>query len=114
MYHYEAEVVGVYDGDTITVDVDLGFGVWARGQKIRLAGIDAPELKGETREAGKRSRDALLVLFAQSKNRITLRTVMDRKEKYGRWLGYVQLADDTATPVNDWMVLNGHAKPWQN
>ena len=40
MYEYKAQVVSVYDGDTLTVDIDLGFEVWLRKQKIRLAGID--------------------------------------------------------------------------
>jgi len=40
MYTYEALVTGVYDGDTITVDMDLGFGVAFRKQKIRLANIN--------------------------------------------------------------------------
>lgn len=44
MYEYKAQVVSVYDGDTLTVDIDLGFEVWLRKQKIRLAGIDTPEI----------------------------------------------------------------------
>lgn len=40
LYHYRAEVVDVYDGDTVTVDLDLGFHVWVRSEKIRLAYID--------------------------------------------------------------------------
>ena len=44
MYEYKAQVVSVYDGETLTVDIDLGFEVWLRKQKIRLAGIDTPEI----------------------------------------------------------------------
>jgi micrococcal nuclease len=43
MYHYKAKLVRVIDGDTIDVDIDLGFDVWLKRQRIRLAGIDAPE-----------------------------------------------------------------------
>lgn len=44
MYEYWAKVVSVHDGDTITVDIDLGFNTWLRGQRLRLAGISALEL----------------------------------------------------------------------
>ena len=46
MYEYRAKVRGVYDADTITVDIDLGFGIIYTGQKLRLLGIDAPEVRG--------------------------------------------------------------------
>lgn len=59
LYHYRALVTEVYDGDTVTVDLDLGFHVWKRGEKIRLADIDAPELQGETKVEGKAAGDFL-------------------------------------------------------
>ena len=43
MYEYKCMVVKVVDGDTVDVDIDLGFGVWMRNQRIRMYGIDAPE-----------------------------------------------------------------------
>ena len=43
MYEYKCKLVKVVDGDTIDVDIDLGFGVWMRNQRIRLYGIDTPE-----------------------------------------------------------------------
>lgn len=43
MYEYDVVVVHVVDGDTVDVDIDLGFGVWLRDQRIRLYGIDTPE-----------------------------------------------------------------------
>ena len=57
LYTYKAIVSDVYDGDSCTVDIDLGFGIWARGVKLRLANIDTPELRGENREQGKQVRD---------------------------------------------------------
>ena len=59
LYHYRAVVTDVYDGDTVTVDVDLGFHVWVHGEKIRLAHIDAPERKGATKAEGLASGDFL-------------------------------------------------------
>ena len=43
MYEYKCKVVRVVDGDTVDVDIDLGFGVWMRKQRIRMYGIDTPE-----------------------------------------------------------------------
>ena len=43
MYEYKCKMVKVIDGDTIDVDIDLGFGVWMQKQRIRLYGIDTPE-----------------------------------------------------------------------
>ena len=43
MYEYKCKMVRVVDGDTVDVDIDLGFGVWMRKQRIRMYGIDTPE-----------------------------------------------------------------------
>ena len=43
MYEYKCNLVKVVDGDTIDVDIDLGFGVWMQNQRIRMYGIDTPE-----------------------------------------------------------------------
>ncbi len=43
MYEYKCKVVHIVDGDTVDIDIDLGFGVWLRDQRVRLYGIDTPE-----------------------------------------------------------------------
>ena len=43
MYEYKCKVVKVVDGDTVDVDIDLGFGVWLRKERVRIMGIDTPE-----------------------------------------------------------------------
>ena len=43
MYEYSCKIVKVIDGDTADVDIDLGFGVWLKKQRIRFYGIDTPE-----------------------------------------------------------------------
>ena len=43
MYEYRIKVVRVIDGDTVDVDIDLGFGVWMHKERVRLYGIDTPE-----------------------------------------------------------------------
>ena len=42
MYEYRVKVVKIIDGDTVDVDIDLGFGVWLKKERIRLFGIDTP------------------------------------------------------------------------
>jgi micrococcal nuclease len=104
MYEYRAQVISVYDGDTLRADIDLGFGVTMSNQSIRLRGIDAPEIRGESREAGLASRDYLRALIEGMV--VTLKTHRDSKGKYGRWLGDVYLGD---LYINDHMVLAKHA-----
>lgn len=104
MYHYKAFVREVYDGDTITVDIDLGLDVWKCHEKIRLFGINTPELSGEDRIAGLAARDYLRSRIIDRE--ITLRTVRDKKGKYGRYLGVIILDD---VNINDELVEKGHA-----
>ena len=50
MYEYNCKIVKVVDGDTVDVDIDLGFGVWMRNERVRLYGIDAPESRTSDKE----------------------------------------------------------------
>ena len=43
VYEYSCKIVRVVDGDTVDVDIDLGFGVWMHKERVRLHGIDTPE-----------------------------------------------------------------------
>ena len=43
MYEYKCKILKVVDGDTVDVDIDLGFGCWLRGERVRVMGIDTPE-----------------------------------------------------------------------
>ena len=110
-YIYRATIVSVYDGDTITVDLDLGFGVWMHKQKIRLFGINTPEVRGKEREVGLVSRDALRAMLPQGSG-IVLKTKRDKKGKYGRWLGeiYYETQDGSLACANEVLVARGLAK----
>jgi len=107
MYEYRAYVRRIYDGDTITVDIDLGFDIILHKQKIRLTKINAPEMRGPQRPDGIKSRDALRQKIGNKW--VVLKTVQDKKGKYGRWLREIW-ADDAC--VNDWMLSEGHAKEY--
>jgi micrococcal nuclease len=113
-YEYPATVTDAHDGDTVTVDLDLGLGVWLRGQKIRLYGLDTPELGTE---AGARSKTALVTLLADRD--VIVESIADKKDKYGRWLGRLWIkgtggwcATDAWCNVNEWLLTNKYAKPY--
>lgn len=108
-YLYRAEVTNIVDGDTIDVDIDLGFYIWIRNQRIRLVGIDAPEKRGETRDKGEES-SAFLENLIDGKS-IILRTLKgrddsDRNDSFGRWLGVIYLDGKN---INQAMIEAGHA-----
>lgn len=108
MYEYRAYVSRVYDGDTITVDIDLGFGIVIKSQKIRLVRINAPEIRGDERQTGLVSRDALRDKIGNKW--VTIKTSKDKKGKYGRWLGEVWIEN---VCVNDWLISEGLAEVYK-
>lgn len=107
MYTYTAFVTGVHDGDTITVNIDLGFGILLTNQHIRLIGINAPELKGKTKQEAIKSRDRLKELVLEKE--IKIETIKDKKEKYGRMLGKIWVND---VLINDLLLTEGLAVPF--
>ena len=114
-YTYNVEVVSVYDGDTIRVNIDLGFGhVWkgsdGKGVKIRLYGINTPEVRGVERPEGLKSKQYLIDLI-EGKS-VVLKTIKDKTGKYGRYLGelYIQNDDSEWKNVNETLVKEGYAK----
>jgi len=91
LYTYNARCTQVYDGDSITVDIDLGFNHWMLNQKIRLFGINTPEVRGSERPSGLIARDRLRGLIEGRD--IILASHRDRAGKYGRWLGTIYIDD---------------------
>ena len=104
LYHYRAVITEVYDGDTVTADVDLGFSVWVRGKRLRLARIDTSEVRGDEKEAGLAARDFLRELILEKP--IIVHTIRDRKGKFGRYIAELWLDGEN---VNDRLVVEGHA-----
>ena len=92
LYNYRAVVTGVYDGDSITIDIDLGFNNWMKNQKVRLLGINTPEIRGEERPDGLVARDRLRELILDKE--IIITSYKDKSGKYGRWLATVFLKQD--------------------
>ena len=109
LYYYRARVKSVYDGDTCTVDIDLGLRVWLKGEKLRLYGINAPELRGSERPEGLKSRDYLRSLIDGQDIRIE--THRDKRGKYGRYLAsiFIQQNSGNWLNVNEELVQKGFA-----
>ncbi len=99
IYNYRGLVTKVYDGDTITVDIDLGFQVSVKKQKIRLYRINAPEVTKKEKKKGIVTRDWLRKKILNKE--VLLITYKDKKGKYGRWLADVWF-DDVC--INDELV----------
>ena len=108
LYTYKAIVTDVYDGDTITVLVDLGFHTKVQ-LRIRLYGINTPELRGASREAGLLARDRVNKLVLGKE--VILKTFKDKQEKYGRWLANVYLPGSEQS-VNELLVEEKLAIPF--
>ena len=63
LYTYKARCTSVYDGDSVTLDIELGFNIVMHNQKIRLLGINTPEVRGSDRLDGLIARDRLRELI---------------------------------------------------
>lgn len=105
MWHYYATLVRVVDGDTVDLDVDLGFHIKIR-ERFRLTGIDAPEPRGATRVEGRAATAALKRLLEGRQITVT----SEKQGSFRRWLGSL-MADDI--DVSAWLVGQGHAE-WRD
>lgn len=106
MYNYKAKIIGVYDGDTVTALVDLGF-LHFQEMKLRLYGIDTPEMRGPEKVEGKVVRDILREMILDKE--VEIHSYKDKQGKYGRYLANIIL---DGLDINQWLVDNGHAKPY--
>ena len=96
MYDYRCKIVRVIDGDSILVDIDLGFDTWRCGESIRLFGVDCPECRSRNpkeKAAGLAAKDFVKGLLHDG-GTYTLTT--KEKGKFGRYLGVIKLEDGTS------------------
>jgi len=112
MYEYKATVVKVVDADTLDVRVDLGFKI-SQEMRIRLARIDAWEVRGEEREKGLEATQFVIDLFDNlGEDYIVIRTQKDKTGKYGRYLAEVIVMNSDGSEkfnLNERLVKEGHA-----
>ena len=105
-FTYRAKFRSNWDGDTVRLDIDLGFGSWIHNQSVRLLDIDAPALRGETLEEARESKEFLQGLLENAEDIVIQTRKSEDDDKYGRWLAYIW-ADGTL--VNQEMIDEGHA-----
>lgn len=107
MHTYKCKMVRVVDGDTVDVDIDLGFGIWLRKQRIRMYGIDTPESRTSDpiEKVYGKAATAYLVNWTNAGG-LTLKTHKDGKGKYGRILGELWYGD---VNINIKMIEEHHA-----
>ena len=107
MYEYSSKIVRVVDGDTVDVDIDLGFGVWMHKQRIRMYGIDTPESRTrdlEEKKFGLMAKEIVKKWVPEGSTQ-TLITRKDKSGKYGRILGSFKIVfEEEETTLNEWMV----------
>lgn len=106
---FPAKVVKVLDGDTLCVELDVPGQLLPRIEYIRLAAIDAPEMRGPTPLAAAWSRDALARLV--SRQVVTIHPTRIWRDPYSRIIARVRTHD---TDVGAWLVQHGFAKRRQN
>ncbi len=110
MYRYRVYITRVVDGDTVDVDVDLGFSTVLKKQRVRMMAIDTPESRTRDLEEkfyGKQSKYFLEGLLKDQK----IQLVSHDKGKFGRILGELFI-DGLETSVNQTMINNNHAVPY--
>jgi micrococcal nuclease len=111
LFEYRVQqVIKVVDGDTIDVDIDLGFSI-SYSQRLRLAGIDTPESRTTDKlekSLGIESKDYLKSKFKDAKDIVVRTEKPDSSEKYGRILGWIYVNGDSKS-LNEQMIEDGYA-----
>ena len=112
MYEYNCKVVRVIDGDTVDVDIDLGFDVWLTKQRIRLFGVDTPESR--TRDMVEKKFGIMAKNFVKGRLPVAsmqiLRTRLDdSRGKFGRILGEFVMEDTT---LNQLLIITNNGVPY--
>ena len=111
MFEYRANILKILDGDTVDVDIDLGFGIWLRNERVRIMGIDTPE----SRTSDKTEKIFGLAAKEHLKNLLGKKAILktevingeDAKGKFGRILGDFITSD--GRKCGEILIEKGHA-----
>lgn len=114
MYTYNATIDRVVDGDTVDLNIDLGFDVWVK-KRVRLHHVDTPEKR--TRDLlekvfGYVASDFVSIALHKAKKMIIKTTIDGSTDKYGRVLGEIW-CDDDATSINDQLIEKRYAVKYE-
>jgi micrococcal nuclease len=111
MYEYRVKkVLNVVDGDTVDVDIDLGFDI-SFTSRVRLAGIDTPESRTKDKfekSLGIEAKDYLKAGIKDAQEIVIKTEKPDSSEKYGRILGWIYVDGQTKS-INEKMIEDGYA-----
>ena len=111
MYDYRVKkLLNVVDGDTIDVDIDLGFDI-SLSKRVRMAGIDTPESRTSDKfekSLGLEAKEYLKKHLKDAKEILIKTELPDSSEKYGRILGWVYVDGGTKS-INETMIEDGYA-----
>ena len=114
MYEYKCNIIKVVDGDTVDVDIDLGFGIWIKDERVRIMGIDTPESRTRDKTekkfglASKAKLKSLLGKTGVLKTQVN-KNGEDMKGKFGRILGDFQVGAKMVTEI---LCEEGYAVPY--
>ena len=95
MYEYRCKILRIVDGDTVDVDIDLGFGVWMHRERVRIMGIDTPESRTRyltEKKFGLAAKEFVRFLMPVGSSQIII-THKDKTGKFGRILGDFKIWD---------------------
>ena len=116
---YDVVLIKCVDGDTVDVDIDLGFGVWLKDERVRIMGIDTPESRTSDKVEkvfGTAAKNRLKELLSEGGKLITTedKSGEDMKGKFGRILGdfYVERFEGKRERVTEIMAEEGHCVPY--
>lgn len=114
MYEYKATVKRIIDGDTLVLDIDLGFYMFMNETKIRLYGLDTPEMNAEDPLLRLQAILATRYLFDNLNigEKVIIKTVLDKREKYGRLLATIITKE--GFNINEGLIQNKLAISYQN
>jgi len=108
MYEYRCKIRRVVDGDTVDIDIDLGFGVWLHKERVRIYGIDTPESRTRDKEEkkyGLMAKEFVKQFIKGDSIKLTTQKY-DAKGKFGRILGDI-IVDNRS--LSDTMIQEHHA-----
>lgn len=115
MYTYRCKVIKIVDGDTVDVDIDLGFGVWLSNQRIRFDGIDAPESRtsdAEEKIFGNLAKEFVYRMLPLDSYQTLVSKEYNATGKYGRIIGdflVYDLKTDGERKLTEIMIREHHA-----
>ena len=116
MYEYNFKLIKIVDGDTVDIDIDLGFGIWLRNQRIRIMGIDTPESRTSDPEEKKFGKLATEQVKRYMATATKFYSFQDEKGKYGRILGDFEIYDsrkDCASSLVKIMIEDGYGVAYE-